>query len=1177
MAKSNSWISHIETFVDFSSSPNQQTASRDAIAALLKSELLTIEVLVKELGLYLTTTDYIIRGRGILLLAELLTCLAAKPLDNSTVHSLVAFFTEKLEDWQVLHGTLIGCLALLRRKRNVGMVTGSDAKSLAGSYLQSIQVQPLSKHDRLADFGARFLLPFSKGYGWRQLAQFEGEARSLEENFGYQGDSVLVEIQGDGLIYGICEAIDGEKDPECLMLTFHIVADLVRLFPDPFGNLAGFVEDLFDVLGRYFPLHFTHPSDDIVVKRDDLSRALMLAFASTPLFEPFVIPLLLDKLSSSLPLAKVDSLKYLSHCSVKYGPDTMAKHANAIWSSLKGAICHSSQESILLRVSESPDDLGFLDDEIAKEALLCMQKFLLQEDGLFLSLILEDEDVELMLRSATSVIRYNDIPVENRKKLYALGCILSASAKVSIGCCIKMFQHFFPRLMDILGLPKKYSSQACISGDSFSTSQQLNFGALYLCIELLFACRVLALSSEKLPSASISVDETWCALLQQISVPLVEVFHFILTSSTTQDVCDADIYCGVKGLQILATYPHCFLPISESTFANILTIFVSILTASPGETLVWKLSLKALMEIGAFIGKFHDSEKASSYMTIVVEKVVSFLCVDYTTMSLPQKLEAFSGIGTAGPNFMLPATQGLEAAISANFSEASVNGNLKSVKTLVPLLQCFSSKMLPWFDKNGGFEDVALRFSVSIWDQIECNYTFNIGDQGKELLDRMIETMKLAVAGCSECNQSLILEKAYNVLSSTCFLLKESMPSSVPMKIEDSLLTQSLNPLSCRDEWVISLFASVIIALRPHTPVQNVRAILKLFISVLGKGHLPVAHALGSVINKLPLNRNIIAVSSACTLEEAMDIVSEMVLCCSTRLRKFSVVDNGDEAPTRILKVGDGDLVEPNAIVGLAWIGKGLVMRGNEKVKDIVMVFLRCLTCSKLGNTLLQGSSEQDVFSLVMRSAADAFHVILSDSDVSLNKRFHATLKPLYKQHFFSTMTPILLTSIKECDSQTTRCFLYRAFGNVISNAPLAAVVNEAKVLIFVLLDGLSILSKSVQDRDLTYSLLLVLSGMIMDESGLEAVTENARSTINRLIGLISYPHMMLVRETAIQCLVAMTGLPHTRIFPMRIQVLQAMSKALDDPKRNVRREAVSCRQAWLDLLVILLSNINDY
>nr|GMC47565.1 MMS19 nucleotide excision repair protein homolog isoform X1 [Ipomoea batatas] len=34
----------------------------------------------------------------------------------------------------------------------------------------------------------------------------------------------------------------------------------------------------------------------------------------------------------------------------------------------------------------------------------------------------------------------------------------------------------------------------------------------------------------------------------------------------------------------------------------------------------------------------------------------------------------------------------------------------------------------------------------------------------------------------------------------------------------------------------------------------------------------------------------------------------------------------------------------------------------------------------------------------------------------------------------------------------------------------------------------------------------------------------------------------------------------------MRKEVLQAISKALDDPKRVVRQEAVRCRHAWLEI-----------
>lgn len=42
------------------------------------------------------------------------------------------------------------------------------------------------------------------------------------------------------------------------MITFRIVESLARIFPDPSGPLANFAEELFEILGSYFPIHFTH-------------------------------------------------------------------------------------------------------------------------------------------------------------------------------------------------------------------------------------------------------------------------------------------------------------------------------------------------------------------------------------------------------------------------------------------------------------------------------------------------------------------------------------------------------------------------------------------------------------------------------------------------------------------------------------------------------------------------------------------------------------------------------------------------------------------------------------------------------------------------------------------------------------------------------------------------------
>ncbi|PWZ55331.1 putative methyltransferase [Zea mays] len=47
-------------------------------------------------------------------------------------------------------------------------------------------------------------------------------------------------IQDGEQLYGICEAIDEEKDPECLMISFHVVEVVMKLFPNPSGLAAHF-------------------------------------------------------------------------------------------------------------------------------------------------------------------------------------------------------------------------------------------------------------------------------------------------------------------------------------------------------------------------------------------------------------------------------------------------------------------------------------------------------------------------------------------------------------------------------------------------------------------------------------------------------------------------------------------------------------------------------------------------------------------------------------------------------------------------------------------------------------------------------------------------------------------------------------------------------------------------
>ncbi|CAL2245307.1 unnamed protein product [Prunus armeniaca] len=1158
MAETTELIRHIELYVDTSRSPTEQAASLNSIISLVKSDFLTVEVLVKEMRMYLTTTDNVIRARGILLLAEVLTGLASKPLDNATIHSLIGFFTDRLADWRALRGALVGCLALLRRKVNAGMVSASDAKLVAQSYIESLQVQSLGQHDRKLCFELLECL----------LERHPNEIASLGETF----------------FYGICQAMDGEKDPHCLMLTFPIVETLVRIYPDPSGSLASFCGDLFELLGSYFPIHFTHLKDeDAEVKRDDLSKALMSAFSSTPLFEPFVIPLLLEKLSSSLPLAKVDSLKYLNHCTAKYGADRMAKHAGAIWISLKDAISNSLEKPAMSFTSEPLYGLGFQENEIATEALMLLQKVTLQNEALFLSLIIQDEGVNIVFNSIASHEHYNNIPLQGKQWLHAVGRILYIISKTSMASCNSVFESFFPRLMNTLEISVTNSSGDCTLNENNFPSKKFNFGALYLCVELIAACRDLIMRLKDLAPKPDTPQETCRYMLQSFADSLVNAFSSSLATNANEVAHGADIYFKVKGLQILATFPGDFLPISKFLFANILTILMSIILVDFNKILLWKLVLKALVHIGSFVDMYHESEKALCYMGAVVDKTVSLVSRDDFNMPFSLKLEAVSEIGASGRNHMLKIVHGMEEAIVAKLSDY-VHGNLKSAEKTIQLLECYCNKILSWINETGGLEEVLLRFVINIWSCVESCKDFSIQVQEEELLDATMMAMKLAIGSCSEESQNIIIHKAYSVISSSISIpFKDSLDATSSIQLEELRVSEQIDKsshrddqkdkFSLRDEWILSLFASVIIAVHPKAQIVNVKGILHLFMTTILKGCVPAAQASGSVINKLGTKSNETANSNDCTLEEAVDMIFSTKLW---NLNENGVLQtcgsgNGSKVGLTDLCLGfsSNKLLQVHAIVGLAWIGKGLLLLGHEKVKDVTKILLECLLsegriCAmELKQGLLENSYEQHS---VMRSAADAFHIIMSDSEVCLNRKFHAIARPLYKQRFFSTVMPILQSWIIKSDSSVCRSMLFRASAHLISNAPLIVILSEAKKLMPVLLDGLSLLSEDILDKDKLYSLLLVLSGILTDKNGQVAVIENAHILVNCLTRLIDYPHMMLVRETALQCLLATSELPYARIFPMRTQVLQAICKALDDPKRAVRQEAVRCRRAWASI-----------
>jgi DNA repair/transcription protein MET18/MMS19 len=158
-----------------------------------------------------------------------------------------------------------------------------------------------------------------------------------------------------------------------------------------------------------------------------------------------------------------------------------------------------------------------------------------QNSSQLVSLIIDDEDVNFITNSIASYEMYDTISVQEKEKLHAIGRILYISAKTSIPSCNAVFQNFFLRMMDKLGF--SVSNIDGLQNGGILASQSVNFGFLYLCIELLSGCRELVILSEE-------KHETYCTILHSSSAVLFNAFGSVLAVTADRCPSDPDIYIG---------------------------------------------------------------------------------------------------------------------------------------------------------------------------------------------------------------------------------------------------------------------------------------------------------------------------------------------------------------------------------------------------------------------------------------------------------------------------------------------------------------------------------------------------------------------------------------------------------------------------------------------------------
>eukprot|EP00899_Mesostigma_viride_P016024 jgi/Mesvir1/24422/Mv11082-RA.1 len=349
-------VALVEEFVDPDRDDAAHAKALEEICRQLKAGEFTITDLVVDMGEYLTTEQNPVRARGTLLLGEAVRAVKDLAEVEVPVENLKDFYVSRMADFPSLRGVLIGAHALLLRSTipasEEEVMTAEGAAELARAMLTEVNVQGMPQVDR------KVCLEI----------MLEMVTRFPE----------VVQEMGTEFVEGVIAAVDGEKDPRNLLLSFSLLEKLPQLLsmtPELTTVLQTSAEELFDVLSLYFPISFTPPPNDPYgITKKDLEDGLIRAFTATPLYAPFAYPLIFEKMGATLATAKLASLTALRLCTQVWGLTSARPFCHGVWDTLKPILLPNATA---LAVAAAPADVIGLtkvpvDAVVRDEAYRCL-------------------------------------------------------------------------------------------------------------------------------------------------------------------------------------------------------------------------------------------------------------------------------------------------------------------------------------------------------------------------------------------------------------------------------------------------------------------------------------------------------------------------------------------------------------------------------------------------------------------------------------------------------------------------------------------------------------------------------------------------------------------------------------------------------------------------------------
>lgn len=251
-----------------------------------------------------------------------------------------------------------------------------------------------------------------------------------------------------------------------------------------------------------------------------------------------------------------------------------------------------------------------------------------------------------------------------------------------------------------------------------------------------------------------------------------------------------------------------------------------------------------------------------------------------------------------------------------------------------------------------------------------------------------------------------------------------------------------------------------------------------------------------------------------------------------------------------------------NSLRILLWLTKALVLRSDPLSNYLLDHILALLAHQELGLPTARG-----------------FSILLGPHEL-LSKENFAIIRLLHKQRVFAYCVPKIASEFQRADTNTKTNHLI-ALAGILKYVPTDVIMPQLDVLLPLLLQSVDLAEAEVKAATIATLTVIV-------KENPKAVESHVSSLIGRLLGsasggdvaksqvslnssglrdckLIDGSISKRARIAALQCLQLFPkAFRHELLVPHRKKVVKSLITSLDDPKREVRKEAVDCRSAWL-------------